>query len=183
MAVKLSVLCAGRALPSKKIPGTHFLESSSGPLEGLGKFQQTIKSHLIGCQIIAPNIHPALLDYSFFFFSFMGWGWDWVHLVRRPLIDLLYQSRMVDEYGALDKYEVLGENIPSATSPVKNPPCFVLGSKPSRCGGKPATNRLNYARLYYWISKSKSYPRNRPLRLIGLWDVKDITLSRQSAHS
>jgi hypothetical protein len=30
-------------------------------------------------------------------------GWDWVHLVRRPLIRLLYQPRMIDddEYGAV----------------------------------------------------------------------------------
>jgi hypothetical protein len=28
-----------------------------------------------------------------------------------------------------------------------------------------------------------SYPRNRLRRPIGLWDVKDPTLSRQSAHS
>jgi hypothetical protein len=33
------------------------------------------------------------------------------------------------------------------------------------------------------VSSSKSYPRNRPWRPIGLWDVKDPTLSRQSAHS
>jgi hypothetical protein len=35
-------------------------------------------------------------------------------------------------------------------------------------------------------SKSKvkvNLPRNRPWRPIGLWDVKDPTLSRQSAHS
>jgi hypothetical protein len=30
--------------------------------------------------------------------------------------------------------------------------------------------------------KIKSYPRNRPWRPVGLWDVKDPTLSRQSAH-
>jgi hypothetical protein len=24
-------------------------------------------------------------------------GWDWVHLVRRPLFDLLYQPRMIDD--------------------------------------------------------------------------------------
>jgi hypothetical protein len=29
-----------------------------------------------------------------------GVGWDWVHLVRRPLVGLLYQPRMLDEYGA-----------------------------------------------------------------------------------
>jgi hypothetical protein len=31
--------------------------------------------------------------------------------------------------------------------------------------------------------KKQSYPRNGPWRPIGLWDVKDPTLSRQSAHS
>jgi hypothetical protein len=35
-----------------------------------------------------------------------------------------------------------------------------------------------YVRIMY-----KSYPRNRPWRPIELWDVKDPTLSRQSAHS
>jgi hypothetical protein len=32
-------------------------------------------------------------------------------------------------------------------------------------------------------SKKKSYRRNRPWRPIGLWDVKDPTLSRLSAQS
>jgi hypothetical protein len=32
-------------------------------------------------------------------------------------------------------------------------------------------------------SKKQSYPCNRPWRPVGLWDVKDPTLSRQSAHS
>jgi hypothetical protein len=35
-------------------------------------------------------------------FYFLGVGWDWVHLVRRPLIGLLYQLRMIDdEYGVV----------------------------------------------------------------------------------
>jgi hypothetical protein len=33
------------------------------------------------------------------------------------------------------------------------------------------------------VRKKESYPRNRPWRLRGLWDVKDPTLSRHSAHS
>jgi hypothetical protein len=33
------------------------------------------------------------------------------------------------------------------------------------------------------VKKKKIFPRNRPWRPIGLWDVKDPTLSRQSAHS
>jgi hypothetical protein len=32
-----------------------------------------------------------------FFFKFRRVGWDWVHLVRRPLIVLLYQPRMIDD--------------------------------------------------------------------------------------
>jgi hypothetical protein len=42
--------------------------------------------------------HVSLVYY--YFFKFRGVGWDWVHLVRRPLIGLLYQPRMTDEYGA-----------------------------------------------------------------------------------
>jgi hypothetical protein len=34
---------------------------------------------------------------SSFFLSFRGVGWDWVYLVRRPLIGLLYQPRMIDD--------------------------------------------------------------------------------------
>jgi hypothetical protein len=35
------------------------------------------------------------------FFFFLGVQWGWIHLVRRPLIDLLYQPQMTDEYKAL----------------------------------------------------------------------------------
>jgi hypothetical protein len=32
------------------------------------------------------------------FFLLVSWvGWDWVHLVRRPLIGLLYQPRIIDD--------------------------------------------------------------------------------------
>lgn len=34
------------------------------------------------------------------FFLFRGVVWGWVHLVHRPLIGLLHQHRMMDEYGA-----------------------------------------------------------------------------------
>jgi hypothetical protein len=30
-------------------------------------------------------------------FQFLGVGWDWVHLVRRPLVGLLYQPRMIHD--------------------------------------------------------------------------------------
>jgi hypothetical protein len=36
--------------------------------------------------------------------------------------------------------------------------------------------------IFRWSQNSKAFPCNRPWRPIGLWDVKDPTLSRQSAH-
>jgi hypothetical protein len=36
------------------------------------------------------------------YYLFRGVEWDWVHLVRRPLIRLLHQPLMIDEYGAFD---------------------------------------------------------------------------------
>jgi hypothetical protein len=50
-----------------------------------------------------------------FLFSFWGW-WDWVHLVRRSLFALLYQSRMTDydecEWELAGEAGVLRENLP-----------------------------------------------------------------------
>jgi hypothetical protein len=51
---------------------------------------------------------------------------------------------------------------------------------------KPSNNsqELRSARRYNvtWRMVNQSYPRNRPWRPMGLWDVQDPTLSRQSAH-
>jgi hypothetical protein len=38
------------------------------------------------------------------------------------------------------------------------------------------------SRFFIWIMIPKSYPHNRPWSPIGLWDVKDPTLSRQCGH-
>jgi hypothetical protein len=50
-----------------------------------------------------------------FGFSYLV-GWDWVHLVRRPLISLLYQPRTIDDecgaVGGAGETEVLWENLP-----------------------------------------------------------------------
>jgi hypothetical protein len=40
--------------------------------------------------------HFDLLQFTADFFFFWV-GWDWVHLLRRPLFGLLYQSRMIDD--------------------------------------------------------------------------------------
>jgi hypothetical protein len=84
-------------------------------------------------------------------FSFLGVGWDWVHLVRRSLIGLSYQPRMIDDYEAFGVMRIGRGNrstrkktCPSATLSTTNPTWPDLGSNPGRRGVKPATNRLSY---------------------------------------
>jgi hypothetical protein len=48
------------------------------------------------------------------------------------------------EWDLVGETEVLRENLPSVTLYTTNPTCPDVGSNPSRRGGKPATNRLNY---------------------------------------
>jgi hypothetical protein len=42
----------------------------------------------------------------FFLISWGGERCDWVHLVRRPLIGLLYKLRMIDDYGTFDRMRI-----------------------------------------------------------------------------
>jgi hypothetical protein len=54
----------------------------------------------ISIQITISQLRFPVRDqvtYTFFY----DVGWDWVHLVRRTLVGLLYQPRMVDEYAAV----------------------------------------------------------------------------------
>jgi hypothetical protein len=37
-------------------------------------------------------------------------GWDWVHLVRRPLLDLLWKPRTKDEFGAFGGMRIVRGN-------------------------------------------------------------------------
>jgi hypothetical protein len=83
--------------------------------------------------------------------SFLGVGWDWVHLVRRPLTDLLYQPRMIDyDCGAVGGMRIgMGnrstrEKLPQCHFVHKNPTWPDVGLNPGLNGGKPATNRLSY---------------------------------------
>jgi hypothetical protein len=53
----------------------------------------SFNDHCIIRSYVAPMLTRSLI---------LGMGWDWVHLVREPLIGLLYQPRMIDdEYGAV----------------------------------------------------------------------------------
>jgi hypothetical protein len=77
--------------------------------------------------------------------KFLGVGWDWVHLARRPLTDLLYQPRMIDddECGAGGGMRIGRGNVSTI-----NPTWTDLGSSPGRRGRKSATNRLNYGTIF-----------------------------------
>jgi hypothetical protein len=84
-------------------------------------------------------------------------GWDWVHLVRRPLIGLLYQSRMMDECGAFGGMRIGKENRSTRRKPAPvplSPPQIPndLGSNPGRRSGKPGTNPWAMARPQGWVS-------------------------------
>jgi hypothetical protein len=48
------------------------------------------------------------------------------------------------EWELAGETKVLGENLPQCHFSTKNPIWLDLGMNPGRCGGKPATNRLNY---------------------------------------
>jgi hypothetical protein len=83
-------------------------------------------------------------------FFFLGVGWDWVHLVRRPLIDLPYQPRMIAdvdveqsvEWELARETEVLGEKLRHKSHRPD------LGMNPDRRSGKPETNRLRYGATF-----------------------------------
>jgi hypothetical protein len=57
--------------------------------------------------------------------SLISWvGWDWVHLVRRPLIGLLYQPRMTDdECGAVGGIRIGRGNRITRRKPATVPHC------------------------------------------------------------
>jgi hypothetical protein len=50
-------------------------------------------------------------------------GWDWVHLVRRPLIGLLYQPWMVDKYGAIGGMRIGRGKLSTRRKPAPVPLC------------------------------------------------------------
>jgi hypothetical protein len=86
-----------------------------------------------------------------FFVCFLRCGWAWVHLLRRPRIGLLYQPQTIDDewssrwnenWWGKPKYSE--KTYPSATLSTTNPTWLDPGSKPGRCNGKLATNRLSY---------------------------------------
>jgi hypothetical protein len=81
------------------------------------------------------------------FLKFLDVGWEWVHMICRPLIDLLYQTRMVDDgCGAVYGMRIGSGNqsnqektCPSATLSTTN----LIWPDPGL-----NTNRLSYGTVY-----------------------------------
>jgi hypothetical protein len=104
-----------------------------------------------------------------FFFEFFAVERDWVHLVRRPLSDLLYSRRMVDdESGVVVEMRIGRGNRNTRRKPAPVPLCppqiphdLTPGSNPGRRGGRPATNGLSYGTAYlspYTVIEMNLYP-------------------------
>jgi hypothetical protein len=78
-------------------------------------------------------------------------GWDWVHLVLWPLIGLLYQPLMIDNYGAVGGMRIGRGNGSTRRKPATVqlfPPQIPYDltqarTRACRCG-KPSTNRQGY---------------------------------------
>jgi hypothetical protein len=91
---------------------------------------------------------------GFFYYYFRGVGWDWVHLACLPLIGLLYQPRMIDEYRAFGGMRIGRGNRNTLRKPVPvllRPPQIPhdnLKLNPGRRGEEPATNRLSYGTAF-----------------------------------
>jgi hypothetical protein len=51
-------------------------------------------------------------------------GWDWVHLVCWPLTGLLYQSHMIDDYGAVGGMKICRGNHSTWRKPAPVPLCL-----------------------------------------------------------
>jgi hypothetical protein len=85
-------------------------------------------------------------------------GWDWVHLVRRPLISLLYQPQMIDyDCGAIGGMQIGREN--RSTLRKSAPASFCRPTIPhdhARCRTRAAEERSQ--RLTAWAITRPTLP-------------------------
>jgi hypothetical protein len=111
-------------------------------------FEEILKQCLEMGEVLTPNFKQDRSYCGFTFwcepYYFVGVGWDWVHLVRRPLTGLLYQTQMIDdECGAVGRMRSGRGNRSIRRKPAPMPLCLPqiphdLSSNPgSRCV-KPA---------------------------------------------
>jgi hypothetical protein len=84
-------------------------------------FQQTARGYIPERRTLrndrCENLESYMSEELDLTLRFIFFGRDWVHLVRRPLIDLLYQPRMMSveqsvEWELAGETEALVENLP-----------------------------------------------------------------------
>jgi hypothetical protein len=106
----------------------------------------------------------------------------WVHLVRRPLFGLLYQSRMIDDdkCGVVDGMRISRGNritekiCPSITWSTTNPIWPDLISKRSCRGQKLATDHLSYGTAHISVTSGKwSSTLKTFVQIINKWPLKE----------
>jgi hypothetical protein len=95
--------------------------------------------------------------------------WDWFHFVRRPLLGVLYQPRMINDYEAFGGMRTDRGRRGIQRKPVPVPLC------PSQI-----LHGLSWYRTRAVVVRS--YTCNRPRRPVGFRAVEASTFSRQSAH-
>jgi hypothetical protein len=111
------------------------------------------------------------------FLKFHWVGWHWVHLVLRTLIGLLYQLRMIHEYGALGGMRIGRGNRSTRRKPAPvsttNPTRLDLGSNQGSRGVKPAANRLSYGTAWRYGLLSWHLPggNKKNVKAVSMRDV------------
>jgi hypothetical protein len=112
----------------------------------------------------------------FFFLLFLRVGWDWVHLVRRPLFGLLYQSWMMND----DKFGVVGGTIAEENE--------VIGKKPASVPLCPPqiSHYLTWSRNRAAVVGSRrptAWATARPFKEDFLWTKSTVDLGDRSARA
>jgi hypothetical protein len=123
------------------------------PEDGGSMILRNIGIHLHDYTVSQPIIPQYDTNPWLFFLNFLGWS-ETVHLVRRPLIGLLYQPRMiVDECGAVGGMRIGrgNQNIRTKPAPVpfrppQIPHDMTLARDRVAAVGSRQTNRLSYGR-------------------------------------
>jgi hypothetical protein len=112
-------------------------------------------------------------------------GWDWVHLVRQPLIGLLYQPLRTDEYGEFAGKRIGRRNRCTHRNPTPEP--FCQPKIPYQFAWDQARAVVVWSRRLTVPAKSRprlSLQQDAPKSILTLKrDLSSIKTGRTMAHS